>query len=78
MARRNKNELTGSNIRLSRKQIGLLMDVMNSLPNVSSFDINEEYGSGIGTNVYVHFNLFNKFQDVLGAAMVDITDVDSW
>jgi hypothetical protein len=76
MARRNKNELTGSNIRLSRKQIGLLMDVAISLPNVDSFDINEEYGSGIGTNVYVHFNLLNRSD--IEDSRVDITDVDTW
>lgn len=76
MARRNKNELTGSNIRLSRKQIGLLMDIAISLPNIDSFDVNEEYGSGIGTNVYVHFNLLNIHD--IDDSRVDITDVEAW
>jgi hypothetical protein len=60
-------------MRLTRKQINQLAEILDHFPEVEVYELYEEH-SGIGPIVKVKFSLFGKTSDT----SVDITDVESW
>ena len=60
-------------MRLSKKQIEQLADIVDHFPEVDVYELYEEH-SGIGPIVKVKFSLYGKTSDT----SVDITDVESW
>jgi hypothetical protein len=60
-------------IRLTRKNIQELFQVIERFQDVEHFEIVSDSSSGIGPCISVKFTLFNKNQTT-----VDITDVSSW
>jgi hypothetical protein len=63
----------GGSMRLTRKQIEQLADIVDHFQEVEIYDLYEEH-TGIGPIVKVKFSLFGKTSDT----SVDITDVESW
>ena len=60
-------------MRLTRKQINQLAEIVDHFNEVEVYELYEEY-TGIGPIVKVKFSLFGKTSDT----SVDITDVESW
>jgi hypothetical protein len=60
-------------ITLNRKQITQLVQIVEHFKEVEHFTIESDSTSGIGPNIRVKFDLFNK-----NTTTVDITDVESW
>jgi hypothetical protein len=60
-------------MRLTRKQINQLAEILDHFQEVEVYELYEEH-SGIGPIVKVKFSLFGKTSDT----SVDITDVESW
>jgi hypothetical protein len=60
-------------MRLTRKQIEQLADIVDHFQEVEIYDLYEEH-TGIGPIVKVKFSLFGKTSDT----SIDITDVESW
>ena len=65
--------LCGGNMRLSRKQIEQLADIVDHFQEVDVYELYEEH-TGIGPVIKVKFSLFGKTSDT----SIDITDVESW
>jgi hypothetical protein len=61
-------------MRLTRKQIDQLGEIIDHFPNIDLFELEETNMSGIGPMISVKFSLFGKKPD----ASIDITDVESW
>ena len=59
-------------ITLNRKQLQDLCQMVDHFKEVEEFTIYEDNSSGIGPNVHVKFDLFQK------TTSVDITDYESW
>jgi hypothetical protein len=59
-------------IKLNRKQLNDLMDIVARFPEIDDFTITSDSSNGIGPVVQVKFMLFSN------KASVDITDVESW
>ena len=60
-------------MRLTRKQIEQLADIVDHFQEVDVYELYEE-PSGIGPIIKVKFSLFGKTSDT----SVDITDVENW
>ena len=60
-------------MRLTRKQINQLSEIVDHFNEVEVYELYEEH-TGIGPIVKVKFSLFGKTSDT----SVDITDVESW
>jgi hypothetical protein len=60
-------------MRLTRKQIEQLADIVEHFPEVELYELYEEH-TGIGPVVKVKFSLFGKTSDT----SIDITDVENW
>ena len=60
-------------IKLNRKQILKLVEIVNQFIDVEEFTIETDTSSGIGVGVIVSFGLFSDDD-----AKVDITDVKDW
>ncbi len=60
-------------MKLTRKQINQLAEIVDHFQEVELYELYEEH-SGIGPIVKVKFSLFGKTSDT----SVDITDVESW
>ena len=60
-------------MRLSKKQIEQLADIVDHFQEVDVYELYEEH-SGIGPIVKVKFSLFGKTSDT----SIDITDVENW
>jgi len=60
-------------IKLTRKQVDQLAEIMEQFTEVQDFTIESTCPSGIGPTVTVSFDLF-KPKDTI----VDITDVSNW
>jgi hypothetical protein len=58
---------------LTRKQIRQLQEIAERFTDTENFTIETENLSGIGPNISVRFDLFEKSD-----AKVDITDVENW
>jgi len=63
----------GGSMRLTRKQINQLAEIVDHFQEVEIYELYEEH-TGIGPIVKVKFSLFGKTSDT----SVDITDVESW
>jgi hypothetical protein len=61
-------------MRLTRKQIDQLGEIIDHFPSIDLFELEETNMSGIGPMISVKFSIFGKKQD----ASIDITDVESW
>ena len=61
-------------MKLTRKQINQLVEIVDHFQEVEVYELYEEQSSGIGPIVKVKFSLFGKTSDT----SVDITDVESW
>jgi hypothetical protein len=59
-------------ITLNRKQLQDLCQMFDHFKEVEKFTIYEDTSSGIGSNIHVKFDLFEKLTSV------DITDYESW
>lgn len=60
-------------MRLTRKQIEQLADIVDHFQEVEVYELYEEH-TGIGPVVKVKFSLFGKTSDT----SIDITDVENW
>ena len=60
-------------MRLSRKQINQLNEIIDYFQEVDVYELYEEH-TGIGPIIKVKFSIFGKMTDT----NVDITDVESW
>ena len=60
-------------MKLTRKQINQLAEIVDHFQEVDVYELYEE-PSGIGPIIKVKFSLFGKTSDT----SVDITDVESW
>jgi len=60
-------------MRLTRKQINQLAEIVDHFQEVEIYELYEEH-TGIGPIVRVKFSLFGKTSDT----SVDITDVENW
>ena len=60
-------------MRLTRKQIEQLADIVDHFQEVDVYELYEE-PSGIGPIIKVKFSLFGKTSDT----SIDITDVENW
>ena len=60
-------------MKLTRKQIEQLADIVDHFQEVDVYELYEE-PTGIGPVVKVKFSLFGKTSDT----SIDITDVESW
>lgn len=58
---------------LNRKQIGQLIEIYERFHDTEHFTVESESLSGIGQNISVKFDLFEKSD-----TKVDITDVSEW
>lgn len=58
---------------LTRKQIRQLNQLVEQFTDTENFTVEAESLSGIGPNISVRFDLFEK-----GDTKVDITDVENW
>jgi hypothetical protein len=58
---------------LNRAQINKLSEIVNHFKEVKHFKIIMNHSSGIGPDVHVKFDLFEKADTT-----VDITDVSDW
>jgi hypothetical protein len=65
--------LCGGNMRLTRKQINQLAEIVDHFQEVELYELYEEH-TGIGPIVRVKFSLFGKTSDT----SIDITDVENW
>lgn len=60
-------------MRLTRKQINQLAEIVDHFNEVEVYELYEEH-TGIGPIIRVKFSLFGKTSDT----SIDITDVESW
>ena len=60
-------------ITLTRKQIGQLQEMTERFTDTENFTVESESLSGIGQNISIRFDLFEKSD-----TKVDITDVSEW
>lgn len=60
-------------ITLTRKQIEQLSQIADRFSDSENFTVESESPSGIGPNISVRFDLFEKSD-----TKVDITDVENW
>lgn len=60
-------------ITLTRKQIEQLSQIADRFSDTENFTVESESLSGIGPNISVRFDLFEKSD-----TKVDITDVENW
>lgn len=60
-------------MRLTRKQINQLNEIVDHFPDIDVYELYEEH-TGIGPIIKVKFSIFGKMTDT----NVDITDVESW
>lgn len=60
-------------ITLTRKQIKQLSQIADRFADTENFTVESESLSGIGLNISVRFDLFEKSD-----TKVDITDVENW
>jgi hypothetical protein len=60
-------------VTLNRKQIGQLVEIYERFTDTENFTIESESTSGIGPNISIRFDLFEKSD-----TKVDITDVSTW
>jgi hypothetical protein len=60
-------------MRLTRKQINQLAEIVDHFQEVELYELYEEH-TGIGPIVRVKFSLFGKTSDT----SIDITDVENW
>lgn len=63
----------GGSMRLTRKQINQLAEIVDHFNEVEVYELYEEH-TGIGPIIRVKFSLFGKTSDT----SIDITDVESW
>lgn len=62
-----------NSVMLNRKQIKQLVEVYDRFHDTEHFTIESESLSGIGQNISIRFDLFEKSD-----TKVDITDVSEW
>ena len=62
-----------NSVMLNRKQIKQLVEIYDRFHDTEHFTIESESLSGIGQNVSIRFDLFEKSD-----TKVDITDVSEW
>ena len=62
-----------NSVTLNRKQIKQLVEIYERFTDTEHFTIESESLSGIGPNVSIRFDLFEKAD-----TKIDITDVSSW
>jgi hypothetical protein len=60
-------------MRLTRKQIEQLADIVDHFQEIDVYELYEEH-TGIGPVIKVKFSLFGKTSDT----SIDITDVGNW
>ena len=64
----------GDNVKLTRKQINQLCEIVDHFNDIDVFELEESNLSGIGPMISVKFSIFGKKPDT----SVDITDVENW
>lgn len=62
-----------NSVTLNRKQIAQLVEIVDRFSDTEHFTVESESLSGIGPNIAVRFDLFEKSD-----TKVDITDVSTW
>jgi hypothetical protein len=61
------------NVILNHEQIEKLYEIAQHFKDIKHFEVETDHSSGIGTSVYVKFDLF-----VNRDTSIDITDVKDW
>lgn len=64
------------NMFLHRNDITKIQNILEKFPNISSFEINHDNSSGIGSIVTMTFN--HQIEDIQGSFTVEISGIESW
>jgi len=64
------------NMILLRKDITQIQNILDKFPNISSFEINQDNSSGIGSVVTMTFD--HQIEDIQGSFTVEISGIESW
>ncbi len=68
--------MTTVNMFLHRKDIERIQQVLEKFPDVETFEIEQEGGSGIGT--YTHITFSHEVNGLRGSFNVEISGVEDW
>ncbi len=68
--------MTTVNMFLHRKDIEKILSVLEKFPDVESFEIEQESGSGIGK--YTHMTFSQEVNGMRGSFNVEISGVEDW
>lgn len=64
------------NMILHKNDITKIQNILDKFPNISSFEINQDNSSGIGSIVTMTFH--HQIEDIQGSFTVEISGIESW